>query len=306
MSSSVDQRVAPLIDKAEILLDALPFIRRFSGKTLIIKYGGNAMVDPRLQDGFAQDVVLLKYIGMNPVIVHGGGPQIGKMLERLGIASRFVRGMRVTDPATMDVVEMVLVGNVNKQIVSLINGHGGKAVGLSGKDGCLIRARRMRLDGADAGEDIGMVGEVESINASVIETLDRDGFIPVIAPVGFSGDGETLNINADVAAAHVAAALHAEKLVLLTDVEGIRGADGEIIPTLGAADAQRLIGAGVIAGGMIPKVECCLSALAGGVGKTHIIDGRVRHALLLEIFTSEGIGSEVVQRVLEAAGSPAA
>jgi acetylglutamate kinase len=306
MSSSVDQRVAPLIDKAEILLDALPFIRRFSGKTLIIKYGGNAMVDPRLEDGFAQDVVLLKYIGMNPVIVHGGGPQIGKMLERLGIASRFVRGMRVTDPATMDVVEMVLVGNVNKQIVSLINGHGGKAVGLSGKDGCLIRARRMRLGGADAGEDIGMVGEVQSINAGVIETLDRDGFIPVIAPVGFSDDGETLNINADVAAAHVAAALHAEKLVLLTDVEGIRDADGEIIPTLGAADAQRLIAAGVIAGGMIPKVECCLSALAGGVGKTHIIDGRVRHALLLEIFTSQGIGSEVVQRVLDAAGSPAA
>jgi len=305
MSSSDHQRVAPLIDKAEILLDALPFIRRFSGKTLIIKYGGNAMVDARLEDGFAQDVVLLKYIGMNPVIVHGGGPQIAKMLERLGITSRFVRGMRVTDAPTMEVVEMVLVGSVNKQIVSLINGHGGKAVGLSGKDGRLIRARRMQLGGADAGEDIGMVGEVESINAGVIETLDRDGFIPVIAPVAYSDTGETLNVNADLAAAHVAAALRAEKFVLLTDVEGIRGADGEIIPTLDAADAERLIRDGVISGGMIPKVECCLTALAGGVGKTHIVDGRVRHALLLEIFTSEGIGSEVVHRALESTGSPA-
>lgn len=300
MSATDHQRVAPLIDKAEVLLDALPFIRRFSGKTLIIKYGGNAMIDPRLESGFAQDVVLLKYIGMNPVIVHGGGPQIGKMLERLGIASRFVRGMRVTDAATMEVVEMVLVGAVNKQIVSLINGHGGKAVGLSGKDGRLIRAVRMHLAGADAAEDIGMVGEVASINASVIETLDRDGFIPVIAPVGFSEEGETLNINADLAAAHVAAALHAEKFVLLTDVEGIRGADGEVIPTLDAATARRLIADGVIAGGMIPKVECCLTALAGGVGKTHIVDGRVRHALLLEIFTSEGIGSEVVAEALDA------
>jgi acetylglutamate kinase len=297
MSAKSERHVEDLVDKARVLLEALPYIRRFSGKTLVIKYGGHAMVDEALKDSFAQDIVLLKFVGMNPVIVHGGGPQIGKMLGQLGIQSTFVRGMRVTDEATMEVVEMVLVGRINKEIVNLINRHGGRAVGLSGKDGELIRARRMRMTQPGAREhvDIGMVGEVVAIDPTVIESLDRSDFIPVIAPVGMSDEGETLNINADLVAAKVAEALHAEKLILLTDVEGIRDETGAIVSTLDETRARELIATGVVGEGMIPKVECCLEALVGGVRKTHIIDGRVRHAVLLEIFTSSGVGTEVVR-----------
>ena len=288
-----------LIQKAEILLDALPYIRRFSGKTFVIKYGGHAMVDEDLKASFAQDIVLLKFVGMNPVIVHGGGPQIGGMLKQLNIESTFVRGMRVTDQATMDVVEMVLVGKINKEIVTLINRHGGRAVGLSGKDGDLLLARKMNLTVQDEGKrarlDVGLVGEVRAVNPTVIESLDRSDFIPVIAPVGVGDKGETYNINADLVAGKVAEALHAEKLILLTDVEGIRGTDGAVMPTLDVDNAQHLVRDGIIGEGMIPKVECCIEALRGGVRKTHIIDGRVKHAVLLEIFTREGVGTEVVR-----------
>ncbi len=283
--------------KAKVLLEALPYIQRFNGATIVIKYGGHAMVDEALQESFARDIVLLKYTGMNPVIVHGGGPQIGSMLKKLGIESRFVRGMRVTDEATMDVVEMVLVGKVNKAIVRMINQHGGRAVGLSGKDGRLIRAHKLELSGGDtAPEDIGLVGTVNRIDPSVIDALDDTGYIPVIAPVGADEQGFTYNINADLVASHIAAALGAEKLVLLTDVEGIRGADGKVIASINSTRAGELIAEGVIDGGMIPKVECCLDALARGVGKTHIIDGRVEHAVLLEIFTPEGVGTQVVAK----------
>ncbi|MBI4515908.1 MAG: acetylglutamate kinase [Deltaproteobacteria bacterium] len=288
-----------LIQKAETLLDALPYIRRFSGKTFVIKYGGHAMVDEELKSSFAQDIVLLKYVGMNPVIVHGGGPQIGDMLKQLNIESTFVRGMRVTDQATMDVVEMVLVGKINKQIVTLINHHGGRAVGLSGKDGELIVARKLNLTVEEQGKrarlDVGMVGEVRAINPAVIESLDRSDFIPVIAPVGVGEKGDTYNINADLVAGKVAEALHAEKLILLTDVEGIRDGGGVVMPTLEVERAQELIKQGTIGEGMIPKVECCIEALRGGVRKTHIIDGRLKHAVLLEIFTREGVGTEVVR-----------
>lgn len=299
MSTRSAGQVETLIAKAEILLDALPYIRRFNGKTLVIKYGGHAMIDEALKDSFAQDIVLLKFIGLNPVIVHGGGPQIGKLLEQLGIKSEFVRGMRVTDSATMDVVEMVLVGKINKEIVTLINRHGGQAVGLSGKDGGLILAQKLLVPSGEAGAteplDIGMVGEVRAINPTVIQSLDRSDFIPVIAPVGGGENGETFNINADLVAAKVAEALGAEKLILLTDVEGIRDGDGTAIATLDVERARRMIQSGVIREGMIPKVQCCLDALQGGVAKTHIIDGRLRHAILLELFTHEGVGTEVVR-----------
>jgi len=297
MSGRSTRREASPAETADVLLDALPYIQRFAGKTIVIKYGGHAMIDAALQESFARDVVLLKYTGMNPVIVHGGGPQIGRMLEKLGIESRFVRGMRVTDAATMDVVEMVLVGKVNKTIVRMINQHGGRAVGLSGQDGNLIHARKLTVAGVEAGEDMGMVGTVDKVDAGLIETIGRSGYIPVIAPIGGDDRGQTFNINADLVAAHVAAALRAEKLVLLTDVEGIRGAEGTVLPSLDSETARHLIDRGVIAGGMIPKVECCLDALAAGVAKTHVIDGRVLHALLLEIFTSEGVGTEVVSEV---------
>jgi acetylglutamate kinase len=300
------RKVQDLIRKAEVLLDALPYIKRFAGKTLVIKYGGHAMVDEELKSSFAQDIVLLKFVGMNPVVVHGGGPQIADMLKQLNIPSRFVRGMRVTDPATMEVVEMVLVGKTNKEIVSLITRHGGHAVGLSGKDGELIRARKLRMPapGATKGEelDMGMVGEVAAINPMVLEALDRSDIIPVIAPVGASDNGETFNINADLVAGKVAEALRAEKLILLTDVEGIRDESGAVVDTLDDDRARLLIAAGVIGEGMIPKVECCLEALKNGVGKTHIVDGRLRHAVLLEIFTREGVGTEVV-RTLPRRGS---
>ncbi|HXQ23545.1 MAG TPA: acetylglutamate kinase, partial [Candidatus Acidoferrales bacterium] len=260
MATRSETQMQELIAKADVLLDALPYIRRYSGKTMVIKYGGHAMVDEELKESFAQDIVLLKFVGINPVIVHGGGPQIGQLLQQLGIESHFVRGMRVTDQRTMDVVEMVLVGKINKEIVSLINRHGGRAVGLSGKDGELIMAKKLTLEAEEAGKrgkvDIGMVGEVRAINPMVIESLDRSDFIPVIAPVGVGERGETYNINADLVAGEVAKALRAEKLILLTDVEGIRGADGNTLPTLDIERATQLIHEGVIAEGMIPKVEC--------------------------------------------------
>ena len=279
------------IEKAEILLEALPYLRRFFGKTIVIKYGGHAMANDELKESFAQDVVLLKYVGMNPVIVHGGGPQINSMLDKLGVESKFVRGMRVTDARTMDVVEMVLVGSINKEIVGLMNRHGGRAVGLSGKDGELIVAQKLQVDN----QDIGQVGEVVGVNPRVIESLDAADFIPVIAPVGVGLDGETYNINADLVAGKVAQALHAEKLILLTDVAGIKDKDGNLISTMASEEATQLITNGIITAGMIPKVECCIDALTGGVAKTHIIDGRVKHAVLLEIFTTEGVGTEVVR-----------
>jgi len=287
------------ISKAEILLEALPYIRRFNGKTVVVKYGGHAMENDDLKASLAQDIVLLKYIGIDPVIVHGGGPQIGDLLKQLGIKSEFVRGMRVTDRATMEVVEMVLAGKVNKEIVALINRHGGRAIGISGKDGDLILARKLRLTVQENGKatevDIGQVGEVRAVNAAVLESLEKSDFIPVIAPIGVGETGETFNINADVVAGKVAEALHAEKLILLTDVDGIRDGDGQLMPTLEVDRARELINAGVISEGMIPKVECCIDALRGGVSKTHIIDGRVLHAVLLEIFTDSGVGTEVVR-----------
>ncbi len=279
------------IAKAEVLLEALPYLRRFFGKTIVIKYGGHAMANDELKESFAQDVVLLKYVGMNPVIVHGGGPQINSMLQALGVESKFVRGMRVTDERTMDVVEMVLVGAINKEIVGLMNRHGGRAVGLSGKDGELLVAKKMQVDN----QDIGLVGEVVGVNPRVIESLDAADFIPVIAPVGVGMDGNTYNINADLVAGKIAQALQAEKLILLTDVAGIKDKDGHLVSTMASAEATQMIASGVISAGMIPKVECCIDALAGGVAKTHVIDGRVKHAVLLEIFTTEGVGTEVVR-----------
>ena len=289
-----------LIQKADTLLEALPYMQRFSGKTLVIKYGGHAMQDEDLKQHFAQDIVLLKFVGMNPVVVHGGGPQIGHMLGRLDISSTFVRGMRVTDAATVEVVEMVL-GKLNKEIATLINRQGGRAVGLSGKDGDMIVARKMFVTVAEDGQppqrrDIGQVGEVIGINPDIVHSLTEADFIPVIAPIGIGLDGTTYNINADLVAGKVAQALQAEKLILLTDVEGIKDHTGGLISTLGSDQANTLIDQHTISAGMIPKVECCLEALHGGVGKTHIIDGRVRHAILLELFTKEGVGTEVVRR----------
>ncbi|HYB92041.1 MAG TPA: acetylglutamate kinase [Candidatus Binataceae bacterium] len=289
-----------LIERADTLIEALPYIRRFRGKTMVIKLGGHAMQSEELRAAFAEDVVLLDLVGMNPVVVHGGGPQITELIGRLGLKSRFVRGMRVTDAATMEAAEMVLQ-RINKDIVSLISRHGGRAVGLSGKDGDLIVSRKMRMVVKDAeGKrnrvDIGLVGDVAQVNPDVIRTLEAANFIPVIAPTGVGRDGLTYNINADVAAGKIAAALKAEKLILLSDVEGVQDRDGRLIPTIDAADVRRLIARGTIQDGMIPKVECCVDALQGGVAKTHILDGRVRHAVLLEVFTRSGVGTEVVQR----------
>jgi acetylglutamate kinase len=291
--------VDTLIQKADTLLEALPYIQRFSGRTFVVKYGGHAMEDEELRQRFAQDIVLLKFVGIKPVVVHGGGPQIGDMLKKLGISSRFIRGMRVTDAATMEVVEMVL-GKINQEVVTLINRQGGKAVGLSGKDGELIVACKMMVTVEEEGKpptthDVGLVGEVVGVNPRVIDALTEANFIPVIAPVGVGADGESYNINADLVAGKVAEALQAEKLILLTDVEGIKDKSGALIPTLGSTEAEKLIRNGTIGEGMIPKVECCIAALHGGVQKTHIIDGRVRHATLLEIFTKEGIGTEGVR-----------
>ena len=288
------------MEKADILLEVLPYIRRFYGKTIVVKYGGHAMADENLKEMFAMNIVMMKYIGINPVIIHGGGPQISTLLTKLGKDSKFIKGMRVTDEETMDIVEMVLTGKINKQIVGLINSHGGRAVGLSGKDGNIIEAEKYLLSDEKAKNtppeiiDIGMVGKVRKINAGLITSLIKDGFIPVIAPTGAGDKGETYNINADVVAGEIAAALGAEKLVLLTDVEGILDKKGRLIHSINAAEVSELIEDGTIDGGMYPKVKCCLKALRGGVGKTHIIDGRLDHAVLLEIFTDRGIGTEVV------------
>jgi len=279
--------VQELIDKARVLVEALPYMRRFLDKTIVIKYGGAAMKDAALRASFAVDVVLLKHIGVRPVIVHGGGPQIGATLERLGKHSRFVDGLRVTDDETMDVVEMVLGGKVNREIVELVQRGGGKAVGLTGSDGGMLRVRRRLHEG----RDIGRVGEVAAVDAGAITAVADAGFVPVIAPIGVDGDGLTYNVNADEAAGAIAQSLGAEKLILLTDVEGVRGADGALLPELSREEARKLIGEGVIRGGMIPKVECCLAALAGGVPRAHVIDGRVVHAVLLEIFTDRGVGT---------------
>jgi acetylglutamate kinase len=282
------------VQRAEILMEALPYIRAFQGKTLVIKYGGAAMEQAGLKEQFAKDVLLLRLVGIPLVIVHGGGPQIGALMKRLGKEPRFVGGMRVTDEETVEIVEMVLVGKINKEIVGLINHHGGRAVGLSGKDGNLIRARKRLHRGPDgAPVDIGLVGEVEAVNPEPIQLLERNGFIPVIAPVGVGSGGETYNINADLVAGDVAAALQAEKLIHLTDVQGIKDEDGRHVSTLTKREAERLIKAGVIEGGMLPKVESSLRALAGGVQKAHIIDGRVPHAILLEVLTKAGIGTEI-------------
>jgi len=287
-----------LIEKANTLLEALPYIRRFSGKTIVIKYGGHAMADEDLKKSFALDIILLKYIGINPVIVHGGGPQINETLKRYGIVSEFVRGMRVTDAATMGVVEMVLTGQVNREVVGYINQHGGKAVGLSGKDGGLLLCEKLlqevtREDGTVEKLDIGFVGRINKVDPTIIETLEKERFIPVIAPVGVGANGESYNINADIVAGKVAAALKAEKLILLTDVSGVKDRDGELLSSIRLADIPGLIDGGVITGGMIPKVTCCVEALQEGTGKAHIIDGRVKHAVLLEIFTDVGIGTEI-------------
>ncbi len=287
-----------LIEKANTLLEALPYIRRFSGKTIVIKYGGHAMADEALKKSFALDIILLKYIGINPVIVHGGGPQINETLKRYGIVSEFVRGMRVTDAATMGVVEMVLTGQVNREVVGYINQNGGKAVGLSGKDGGLLLCDKLlqemtREDGTVEKLDIGFVGRINKVDPTIIETLERERFIPVIAPVGVGAGGESYNINADIVAGKVAAALKAEKLILLTDVSGVKDRDGRLLSSIGLADIPGLIDGGVITGGMIPKVTCCVEALQEGTGKAHIIDGRVEHAVLLEIFTDVGIGTEI-------------
>ena len=293
------------LDRARILIEALPYIRKFNNQTMVIKYGGHAMVDDELKNGFALDIVLMKYVGLNPVVVHGGGPQIGEFLSKLSIESSFVSGHRVTDEKTMDVVEMVLAGKVNKEIVAIINQHGGQAVGLSGKDGHLISARKLQLISkphtlADNSEnppeiiDIGLVGEVVSINTRIIESLIDNQFIPVIAPVGVGKNNETYNINADLVSGHVSSSLKARKLILLTDVEGVFDNEGNLIGSLRATDAEQMIADGVVTEGMIPKLQCCVEAIKSGVEKAHIIDGRKEHALLLEIFTDEGVGTEIV------------
>lgn len=285
--------VLTALEKAGILVEALPYIKKFHGKTIVIKYGGHAMLNKELKEAVMQDVILMKLVGMHPVLVHGGGPEINDMLKRLGIKSSFVQGLRVTDEETMNIVEMVLVGKVNTEIVALINHLGGKAVGFSGEDGKLIQAVKK------SGEvDLGYVGDVKHINPEIIQTVISQGYIPVIAPTGMGEDGKPYNINADYVAGELAGALKADKLILLTDVEGIF-ADYEdkstLISSLRAHDVPELIARGTIAGGMIPKVECCVKALKAGVAKTHIIDGRLPHSILLEIFTDEGIGTEVVQ-----------
>jgi acetylglutamate kinase len=288
-----------IADRAQVLMEALPYIREFYGKRLVVKYGGHAMVKDDLKRSFAMDVVLMKYIGMNPVIVHGGGPQIGELMEKLGKVPQFVQGMRVTDAETMDIVEMVLGGKMNKEIVGLINQHGGRAVGLSGKDGGLIKASRLRVRQPGSRDnsqliDIGLVGKVDAINPHIIQVLDSSGYIPIIAPVGVGDEGEPYNINADLVAGEVAAALKAEKLIVLTDIEGILNEQKTLISSLKRAEIAKLIEQGIISEGMLPKVDACLTALDGGVRKAHIIDGRQDHALLLEVFTNRGIGTEIV------------
>ncbi|MEC9370364.1 MAG: acetylglutamate kinase [Pseudomonadota bacterium] len=285
-------------DIANVLAEALPYIQHFHGRTIVIKYGGNAMVDEELKRGFARDVVLMKLVGMNPVVVHGGGPQIGSLLERIGKKSEFVDGLRVTDSETIDVVEMVLGGLVNKSIVALINAQGGRAVGLSGKDGGMIQARKLLLrqgQSDDDGEvvDIGQVGEIEQIDPAVVDTLDQANFIPVIAPIGAGTDGKAYNINADTVAGSLAVTLKAEKLILLTNTPGVLNSDDQLLELLSETEAQNLIEQGVISGGMLPKVQCALEAVAGGVRTATISDGRVPHATLLETVTDRGVGTQI-------------
>ena len=284
----------PAPEKARILAEALPYIRRFHGKTVVIKFGGNAMVDAGLQADFARDVVLLKLVGINPVVVHGGGPQIEKMLKELNIKSEFVQGMRVTDAATMDVVEMVLGGGVNKDIVTLINKAGGKAVGLTGQDGAFIRAKKLLMPSMGKPEefvDIGQVGEIESIEPLIITTLEAGGFIPVVAPIGVGQDGESFNINADLVAGKLAEVLHAEKLVLLTNTPGVLDEKGKLLTGVTPRQIDEMVASGALSGGMLPKIASALEAARGGVKSVHIIDGRVPHALLLELLTDQGVGT---------------
>ncbi len=286
---------------AKVLTESLPYIRRFSGKTIVIKYGGNAMVDEKLKSGFARDIVLMKLVGINPVVVHGGGPQIGKLLEQIGKTSEFIDGMRVTDNETMDVVEMVLGGLVNKEIVNLIHKHGGQAVGLTGKDGRLIQAKKMlikRDSDLDASEivDLGHVGEVTAINPRVVNMVIQDDFIPVIAPIGVGDDDYSYNINADLVAGHMAQVLNAEKLILLTNTAGLLDKKQNLLTGLSATRVQELIKDGTIHGGMLPKIQCALDAVGNGVKASHIIDGRVEHAVLLELFTDEGVGTLIRQQ----------
>jgi acetylglutamate kinase len=286
-----------LIEKAAVLHEALPYIRRFRAKTFVIKYGGAAMTEESLREGFARDVVLMKYVGINPVVVHGGGPQIDEHLARLGIESRRVEGLRITDDATMEVVQMVLAGSINKDIVALIGRHGGRAVGLCGLDDGLVTAERLApvMTRSGASVDTGRVGAVTRVRAEVLQSLVSSGFIPVIAPLGADVSGQSLNLNADTAAGAIAVAMGAEKLVLMTDTPGVRDAAGKLINSLTEQQSAALRQEGVISGGMIPKVECALEALAGGVQKCHILDGREQHAILLEIFTDQGIGTQIVR-----------
>ena len=290
-----------LIEKAGVLHEALPYIRRFHGRTFVVKYGGHAMVDAELKASFARDICLLRYVGIQVVVVHGGGPQIDSALAKMGVVSQRFAGLRVTDEATMDVVEMVLGGQINRDIVGLICQHGGRAVGLSGRDDGFLRCERMtevrirQKDGTEAIVDPGRVGEVREADPYVIDQLVRGGFVPVVAPVGVDSDGRPLNVNADTVAGKIAEALKAEKLLLLTDIEGVRDASGEFLRSVTSQEAEAMIADGVISGGMIPKVRCGLDALAGGVKKVHLIDGRLRHAVLLEIFTDAGIGTEFVR-----------
>ena len=289
-----------LIRKANVLMEALPYIKRFAGKTFVIKYGGHAMADERLKESFALDVILLKSLGINPVIVHGGGPQINETLKRYGIVSRFVRGMRMTDAETMGVVEMVLGGQVNREVVGYLNQHGGRAVGLSGKDGDLLVCEKMLQevrdeDGRVEKVDIGFVGDVVEVNQDLVRTLEQGRFMPVIAPIGVGRNGESYNVNADLVAGRIAGALQAEKLMLLTDVEGVKDRDGQLLASIPLGNVPALIDDGTISGGMIPKVECCAGALRGGAKKAHIVDGRVAHAVLLEIFTDVGVGTEITK-----------
>jgi acetylglutamate kinase len=289
--------VKTLIEKARVLHEALPYLRRFHGRTFVIKYGGHAMVAPELKQSFASDVVMLKYIGINVVVVHGGGPQVSEMLKQMNVKSTFVNGLRVTDEASMTVVEMVLAGSLNQDIVSLICRHGGRAVGLSGKDDRFILADKMApvLDKDGKEHDMGRVGDVRSVSPDLMVEMMRAGFIPVIAPIGVDEVGGSLNLNADTVAGKVAEALRAEKLILLTDVEGVRDGAGTLLSSLNASRARELIQQRVIDGGMIPKVDCALDAISGGVRKVHVLDGRIEHAVLLEIFTDQGIGTEIVR-----------
>jgi len=294
-----------LIKKANVLIESLPYIRAFRGKTVVVKYGGHAMTDTSLKERFAQNVVLLKYVGINPVIIHGGGPQIDRMLDRLGIEAKFRHGVRVTDEATMEIVEMVLAGQINMEITDLINRHGGSAVGLSGKDGGLILSKPLTAkawaesldrdwDDKDDDGDFGLVGDIERVDPSLLHKLQGDHYIPIIAPIGTDREGNTYNINADLVAGAIAGALRAEKLVMMTDIKGIRDAKGHHLSTVSRKDVQRMVKKGTITEGMLPKVHACLDAIDAGVGKAHIIDGRTPHAILLEIFTRKGIGTEIV------------